>query len=70
MCLNRTTSVSSIEYSYSDLDEAASEESLVIDEDSVKEPTEAEFEKMLLENLSSDESDCELEETSKGKRSR
>ena len=41
-----------------------------MDEDSVKEPTEAEYEKMLLENLSSDESDYESEETPKGKRSR
>ena len=40
-----------------------------MDEDPAKEPTEAEYEKMLLENLSSDESD-ESEETPKGKRSR
>ena len=56
-----------LEYSYSDLDEVASEESIMIDEDSVKEPTEAEYEKMLLANLSSDESD---HESPKGKRSR
>jgi len=56
-----------LEYSYSDLDEAASEESFMMDENSVKEPTEAEYEKMLLANLSSDESD---HEAPKGKRSR
>lgn len=55
-----------LEYTYSDLDEAASEESFIMDD---KEPTEAEYEKMLLENLSSDESDHE-EETPKEKRSR
>ena len=59
-----------IEYSYSDLDEAASEDSLIMDGGTIKEPTEAEYEKMLFENLSSEESSHELEETSNRKRSR
>jgi len=57
-----------LEYSYSDLDEATSEESFVMDD--IEEPTEADYEKMLLENLSSEESDQELEKTPNRKRSR
>ena len=60
-----------LDYSYSDLDEAATEDSFIMDEDTTAiEPTEAEYEKMLLENLSTEESDHELEETSKKKKSR
>ena len=59
-----------LEYSYSDLDEAGSEESLIMEDDTVKEPTEAEFEKMLFENLSSEESAHESEEIPKRKKSR
>ena len=59
-----------LEYSYSDLDEAGSEESLIMEDDATKEPTEAEFEKMLFENLSSEESGHESEEIPKRKKSR
>lgn len=59
-----------LEYSYSDLDEAVSEDGIIDNEGSVKEPTDAEYEKMLLENLSSEESDHELEEIPKKKKSR
>lgn len=57
-----------LEYSYSDLDEAPSEESFVMDDN--EEPTEAEYEKILLKNLSSEESDQEVEEIPKRKKSR
>ena len=52
------------------MDEATSEESFIMDEGTDKEPTEAEYEKMLLENLSSEESDHELDELPKRKPSR
>ena len=69
MCVNMSY-IHPLEYSYSDLDEAGSEESLVMEDDTVKEPTEAEFEKMLFENLSSEESGRESEEIPKRKKSR
>lgn len=53
-----------IEYSYDDMDDdddAMSEESFTEREAPAREPTDAEYEKMLFENLSSEESDGELE---------
>lgn len=52
-----------LEYSYDDMDDdAMSDESFTEDRTSAKEPTDAEYEKMLFENLTSEESDDELEE--------
>jgi len=52
-----------IEYSYDDMDDdAMSEESFTQDGAPAKEPTDAEYEKMLFENLNSEESDDDLEE--------